>query len=229
MRQFKRYAIYYLPPRGALYDFGSAWLGWDVIDGVPVPHPDLPLPVADLTEAPRKYGFHGTIKPPFRLRDGAELDDLFDAFESAVRGLTPITLDGLAVAQLGQFLALRPQGDVAPLADITSHMVRTLDPFRAPLSEAEVQRRASVGLTTRQMALLERWGYPYVMEEFRFHLTLTGRLPLDGAEEVHATLDHLITPLLSTPWTIDSLCLCGEDQDGMFHLIHREMLSSSSA
>ena len=32
------------------------------------------------------------------------------------------------------------------------------------------------GLTDRQEALLTQWGYPYVMEEFRFHITLTGAL-----------------------------------------------------
>ena len=228
MREFNRYAIYFLPERGALYDFGATWLGWDVIDGVARDHPlleGLPFSVEDLTTAPRKYGFHGTIKPPFRLRDGQSVEDLFEAFEEEVTRLSPVTLDGLQVARLGSFLALRPIGDQLPLAALASKIVTKLDDFRALPSEAELQRRKSADLTTRQTALLERWGYPYVLDEFKFHLTLTGRLRPDEIDSVFDVLTRELSPLISDPLTIRSLCLCGEDQDGMFHLIHREMLS----
>ena len=86
-------------------------------------------------------------------------------------------------------------------------------------------RRRKSPLTERQEALLARWGYPYVMEEFRFHLTLTGALSQDAAEAAERVLAAHFAPHLAGPVTIDSLCLMGEDDDGLFHLIHRYTLS----
>ena len=39
-------------------------------------------------------------------------------------------------------------------------------------------------LTPGQDALLQVWGYPYVLEHFRFHLSLTGPLDALSAEDV---------------------------------------------
>jgi hypothetical protein len=65
---FERYAIYYTP-QGALAEVGAAWMGWDVARGVAVDHAMVgDLDLAKLTRTPRKYGLHGTIKPPFVLK-----------------------------------------------------------------------------------------------------------------------------------------------------------------
>ena len=75
MEEFKRYAVYYAPEPGAFANFCARWLGWDAITGAEVAHAEvagLPCPVSELTETPRKYGFHGTLKPPFHLSDTPE-------------------------------------------------------------------------------------------------------------------------------------------------------------
>ncbi len=56
-------------------------------------------------------------------------------------------------------------------------IVDMFDHFRAPLDEAELARRLRAPLTPRQRAYLDRYGYPYVHDEFRFHMTLSGRVP----------------------------------------------------
>lgn len=66
---FARFAIYYVPSKGHLADFGASWLGWDIVEARDVPQPDVPG-LRDITMKPRKYGFHGTLKPPFRLKEG---------------------------------------------------------------------------------------------------------------------------------------------------------------
>ncbi len=104
-------------------------------------------------------------------------------------------------------------------------MVEGLDGFRAPPSAAEIARRRPERLSLRQRTHLERWGYPYVMDEFRFHLTLTGDLPPDEAEQVAAVLGPYFAPLLPRPFAIDSLCLFGQAEDGRFRLLHRYTLS----
>ncbi len=226
MTHFKRFAIYYAPNPGPFADFGASWLGWDLTAGTPVAHARVEgLDVAALTETPRKYGLHGTVKPPFRLADGTDFDGLSAAAGSLCAGQAPVVQDGLALTRLGGFLALTVTGDTAALVDLAAAIVRGLDGFRAPASEEELARRRKANLSTRQEALLLQWGYPYVMEEFRFHITLTGKLGKDRAETVRQRLDPLVAPLLPAPFAINDLCLVGEDDDGMFHLIQRYALS----
>ena len=228
MTNFKRYAVYYAPELGPLMDFGSAWLGWDPVKGAlaaPRPVKGLPLPLDVITQTPRKYGFHGTIKPPFRLAEGMGQDDLVAAFNALALGIPAIQLEGLALSRLGRFLALTPQGDTTELEELAAAFVRGLDAFRAPLTDADIVRRNPNRLSAQQRSLLLQWGYPYVMEEFRFHMTLSGRLGPDDLDQTEAALTPLVTPLLPRPFTIDSMCLFGEDEDGMFHLFHRARLS----
>ena len=104
-------------------------------------------------------------------------------------------------------------------------MVRATDPLRAPLSAAEIARRRPDRLTKRQRRLLNRWGYPFVMQEFRFHMTLTDRLPPDQTAGMLHRLGAHVAPVLPRPLRIDDLCLFGEDAGGRFHLMHRFALA----
>ncbi|WP_321364955.1 DUF1045 domain-containing protein [uncultured Celeribacter sp.] len=226
MDEFKRYAVYYAPAPGPFAEFSARWLGWDAFEGVELPHPvvdGLPLPVSEITATPRKYGFHGTLKPPFRLTGTrAELMADLEAFASAHK---PVVLEGLTLTRIGGFLALTPLGDLSALETLAGEVVATLDPHRAQPSETELARRRAAGLSARQEALLSQWGYPYVMEEFKFHLTLTGKLTEAQAEATAKALTPEITPLLPRPFEIKDLCLFGEAEDGRFHLLHRYTLS----
>ncbi|MDT0683182.1 DUF1045 domain-containing protein [Roseicyclus sp. F158] len=216
---YTRVAVYYLPPGGDLARFGASWLGWDVAQGCPAPQPAI-AGLAEVTEAPRKYGFHGTLKPPFRLAEGLDIAALEEAVESVARTGAPARADGLALTTLGGFLAFTPVGDAAAIERLAASCVTELDAFRAPAGPNEIARRRGAGLTSRQDALLTRWGYPYVMEEFHFHLTLTGRLPKDKAEgwyrEARARL-----PELPVPFVMEDVALAGERPDGRFELIRR--------
>jgi hypothetical protein len=129
------------------------------------------------------------------------------------------------VRRLGGFIAIVPSEPSAALADLAAATVSALDAFRAPPSEAELARRRKARLSDRQEALLLRWGYPYVMEEFRFHLTLTGRLADDAADRARDALARHFAEIIPRPWTIGSLCLMGEDAEGRFHVVHRYTLS----
>ncbi|MEP0259351.1 DUF1045 domain-containing protein [Sulfitobacter sp.] len=223
--KFDRYAIYYTP-QGSLAEAGAAWLGWDVARGQAVAHPEVAgLDVAALTQTPRKYGLHATIKPPFVLAEGTTADGLLAEFEALCTRLSPVTLDGLALTPLGRFLALTPEGGTAALNAMAAEVVRGLDTFRAPPSEADLARRRQANLTPAQEANLTKWGYPYVMEAFRFHITLTGKLPKGDLPQVTAALAPYITPHLPQPFILDSLTLVGQAEDGMFHEVHRAALS----
>jgi putative phosphonate metabolism protein len=220
---YSRFAVYYLPPAGPLADFGAEWLGWDVVRGRVADQPDLPG-LDDITRTPRKYGFHGTLKPPFRLHEGCGLPALKASTADLASRLAPGACEGLELAVIGRFLALTPAGDTADLRRIASACVRDLDEFRAPASDAELARRRGAGLSPRQEALLTDWGYPYVLEEFRFHLTLSGQVQKEQLGHWSDTLrSHL--PDLPSPFMIDEIALCGEREDGRFELIHRYTLA----
>lgn len=224
---FRRYGMYVVP-EGGFYQAGAAWLGWDSLRGCDVAQPrvaGLPRDAARLTATPRKYGFHGTIKPPFRLAGGKDVDALDAAARAFCAARQPVEVPALAVRRLGGFVAVVPVEPNPALSDLAGATVAALDPFRAAPTEAELGRRRKPGLSSRQDALLLQWGYPYVMEEFRFHLTLTGGLDRDAAEQARAALTRHFAPILPKPYRIDSLCLMGEDEGGMFHLLHRYTLS----
>lgn len=226
---YRRYAVYFTPPGSAFADFGAAWLGWDMARGAAVPHPDiegLPAPLADITVTPRKYGLHATLKPPFRLAGGTDAEALEQRFAAFCATHAPVSLEaGLTLARLGRFLALVPGEASGPLMDLAGDSVRAFDDFRAPPGAAELDRRRAAGLSETQEANLVRWGYPYVMDAFRFHITLTGRLPKARLQAVEEALAPRLAPIMPRPFIIDALSLAGEDAHGMFHLVHRCPLS----
>jgi len=226
---FTRYAVY-LTAEGAFADAGASWLGWDMRTGQEVDHPVIPgLDSAALTERPRKYGFHGTIKAPFALAAGTDDAALRQAFHAACADLSAVLLEGLSVTALGRFLALTPVGDQTALRALASEVVAGLDGFRAPSSDAALTKRRKANLSPAQDAMLLRWGYPYVMEEFRFHMTLTGPVSRGAVETVQAQVAAHFAPVLPAPFEVSSLTLVGEQMDGRFIEIMRVPLGRSAS
>lgn len=224
---WNRFGVYYIPQPGALAEFGAAWLGWDIANGKAVAHPslfNLPLPIAEITATPHKYGFHATIKPPFRLADGQSLTGLQEELETLCQHLSPVPTEGLNLTQLGRFLALTVQNPPPTLLALAGTAVKDLDPFRAPATAGELARRRQSNLSARQDALLVDWGYPYVLDEFRFHITLTGKLSTDTASAVQSALQPALSAL-KKPFCLEALSLVGEDDNGRFHEISRFGLS----
>lgn len=223
----KRYAVYFAPRPGAFAGRAAAWLGREAMSGKALEQPLLPgVPAPEgITAGPRRYGFHGTIRAPFRLADGLDATGVAAGVAALAARLAPVHCDGLRLENLHGFLALTPTGCEAALLEFAAAVVEGTDAFRAPLTPAEIARRRPEGLSPRQRALLDRWGYPYVMEEFRFHLTLTDRLDAAQAEVVAPALHAHFAPVLPQPFVIEDLCLFGEDEAGLFHLLHRHALT----
>jgi hypothetical protein len=228
MTQFSRYAIYVMADEDFHHE-ASRWLGWDCRLGCALEHPSvdgLPDSIAALTQTPRKYGFHGTIKPPFFLADGETQASLQEACATLMPTLPAAKVDELVVRPLGGFVAAVPESPSASLANLAANVVEKLDRFRAPPSSDELEKRRKAGLSPAQDANLLRWGYPYVMDEFRFHMTLSGKRPVPEAENLAVRLGEHFAPVLPKPFDITSLGLLGEDEAGRFHLITSYALAS---
>lgn len=225
MESWKRYAVYYTAT-GALADFGASWLGWDVSTGQNRSHPVIDGLAADqvnaITKAPRRYGFHATLKPPFRLNADTTESQLITDLTRLASDQSSVSLGGgLRLAILHGFPALIPSHPSVALTALASRLVRELDHHRQPLTSEDYARRNPDQLNDRQRAYLAQWGYPWVMEEFRFHMTLGGRLPASEHKPLMDTIHPILTPLLPDPHPIDAVTLVGEDADGYFHQIER--------
>lgn len=182
-----RYAVYYAPaPDSPWWVAGSQWLGRCAAQDQPLAQPTVPgLTAAEfsaLTAAPRRYGWHATLKAPFALAEGVSLTTLRAALRELGQSLTAFAMPTLRVARLDDFLALVPQGSADRLQVVAAACVTQLNALSAPLSAAELQRRRQAQLTPEQDQMMVRWGYPYVMEHFRFHCSLTG--PLKGLSSI---------------------------------------------
>lgn len=221
----QRYAVYYAPREGAFAFRANDWLGREPGNRRDLPQPILPGigDPRDITAEPRRYGFHGTIRAPFRPAEGVGEDGIRATVSGLAAQLAPVICEGLRMETLHGFVALTPLGCEAALLDLGAAVVEGTNRLRAPLTGAEIARRRPDRLSPRQRELLDRWGYPHVMEEFRFHLTLTDRL--DQPEPIRAALEAHFAPVLPQPFVIEDLCLFGEDMSGRFHLLHRYALT----
>jgi hypothetical protein len=247
-----RYAIYFTPrPDTALWRFGSRILGYDSATGEQVPQPRLhsitPERLEILTRRPRVYGFHATIKPPIRLAEGCDEAGLIAALDAFCTQAAPVTLAPLVLAELGPdgedaaFLALvergmdEGRGQTPALRDLEARVVEAFEPFRAPLTAEEYARRNPQSLPPRKRELLDRYGYPGVLDAFTFHMTLSGRIP--GAERaaLSAELADLWRetarddPARDEPVVIDHLGLCRQMPGEPFRILHRSAFARSRA
>jgi len=223
-----RHAIYYAPLHGSLFhDLGSRWVGRDAFTGAACTHPDV-AGIAVVTADPRRYGFHATLKPPFALRETVTDEALLRAVAALAAAQESFTV-ALKVGVLDQFLALVPREPEAPLQRLAEVAVRELDGFRQPPSDDELARRRRAELTPSQERHLAEWGYPYVFGDFRFHMTLTERLPPAYIERFKAAAEAHFAPVLAEPVAIDGLSLFTEASRGAAFIATRQFPFARSA
>jgi putative phosphonate metabolism protein len=211
-----RYAIYYAPAAGSELDrFGGHLLGYDAFSGADLPFPEDQAQLApdwrDLTEDPRKYGFHATLKAPLSLAADKTEAELLAACESFAGTPRAIPVIRPVVDAISGFIAIVPASPSGELNQLAGDCVSLFDRFRAPLAPEDRARRNPDALTPRQREQLDRWGYPYVMEDFRFHMTLTGRLPAERRGPILAMLRQRFSALGISTLAIDRFALFRQD------------------
>ena len=205
-----RYAIYFAPDSDTpLHRFGSTWLGRDAVSGAALDQPALgaidATRQAELTATANNYGFHATLKPPFHLRDGNTAEQLLEEAAAFASRRTPFQVQ-LVARDLSGFLALMQKESKAEMRELAADCVRYFDPMRALPGEAELEKRRAAGLSAQQEQMLQRWGYPYVMGEFRFHMTLSKRIKEDSERDalMQEILKHA-AEALATPVAVDAI------------------------
>ncbi len=207
-----RYAIYYAPEPGSPLDaFGRSWFDSSAMSKPVAAARLTPQRIAELSEGSRRYGFHGTLKPPFELNPATTLGSLLDAARIFARTLSPIEIPPLELAIIGKFIALTPTTQSAALEKLSAACVRAFEAFRVPLTEEQLENYKQNRLTVHQEQMLEHWGYPYVMEEFRFHISVTDRIddPTER-EDVMTALETLAASVLGKPIVVRDLTVFGQ-------------------
>lgn len=222
-----RYAIYFTPPlHDPLSIAASSWLGRNVYTGEPAePQPIGGFSMQEIafhTALPRRYGFHATIKAPFRLADGMTESGLLRALMCFAGTIAPFDIPVLEVSRLGHFYGLAPSIPNEQMNHLAARVVQEFDEFRAPLTEAEIERRDPDTLTAPQFSNLHRWGYPYVMDEFRFHMMLTGPVNQKIATRIETALRQHFDPVLVAPVRVASLALFVEQEAGSPFKVHSQ-------
>jgi putative phosphonate metabolism protein len=234
MANFPRYAIYYASAHGSDLDcFGAEHLGYDAWSGEDLPFPETVVQAVPdwraLTEDPRKYGFHATLKAPMPLADDKTEVDLVAACAAFAEIRRPVPVITPVVQSISGFIAVVPGEPSPDLQQFAADCVSAFDGFRAPLTPADRVRRNPENLTPRQRDYLDRWGYPYVMEEFRFHMTLTGRLDAERREPILAMLQDRFVGLGIERLAVDRLVLFRQnDTASRFRIIGQWPLRASA-
>lgn len=205
----RRFAVYYAAEMGSgLSRTAGEWLAQTEFPGA--------------TEDPLRYGFHATLKPPFRMAGGRSEGELMEAVRAFAGGRLAFEAPGLRVSEIGRFIALTLDGECPAFGDLAADCVREFDGFRAPAGAEEVARRKKARLNSRQLAYLDRWGYPYVFEEWQFHMTLTGSLEDGVRERLGGRLRAMFGPFCGRPFVVDAVFVFEQAGEGeRFRVVER--------
>ena len=209
---FARYAIYFTPQPGtALAAFGRSWFG-RANDGITLQaFSDAGLSgtsFAKIAAAPGRYtGLHALFRAPFALRDGMGPEALKSRLITFAARRKPVETGPLTLSRAGRFLVLRPVEATPALEWLAAQCVGAFEDFAAPPSDTEREEHASPHLSDYQRLLLESFGDPFVLSEYRFAITLTG--PLDAAhlERVAQALWPVLEEICASGVTVDGLSL----------------------
>jgi hypothetical protein len=196
-----RHALYWTPdPASTFSRWACRWLGRDPSTGAEYPVDPLLRP---LVENPRRYGFHATLKPPFRMRSDKDPRSFIEAVEEFAAAREPFTAPPLELVDHRGFLTLVLSGPSPRMDWLAADCVRLFDSFRDLPDEAELAKRREDRLDPIEEANLRAWGYPYVLDRFRFHLTLTDRL--QDTRALKARLQADTAAFCMQPLRIDAL------------------------
>ncbi len=225
-----RYAIYYAPdPVSALWEIGSRFVGYDASSGQMIePFPEVARQAGDFAQLmaePSRYGFHGTLVAPFTLNSEVSEAELINQIGALTTDYPAVAIGNLRVSVIDKFVALVPEKPPTEVLALHTALLQALQPIMAPLSATDRARRRPELLSQRQREHLDRWGYPYVLDEFQFHLTLTGRAEPDVLIALGDTARTLFGECLVAA-EIDAASIFVQlDRNDRFNILSRHVLA----
>jgi len=224
-----RYAIYYSPGADTLFHkLSREWLGRDAWSGEACRQPAIE-DIAELTAEPRRYGFHATLKAPFQLSRSKTRQELAEFAQDFAGRHAPVMLPKLRLVALDGFLALVPEVETDHLQQLAACCVMDFDSFRGPLQQEEIARRHRTGLSQRQNRLLLNWGYPHVLDQFSFHMTLSNKLTPDDMVRLRSAAETHFAAVIGVPLRLEAITIfCEAATGGPFRAEERFALTGKA-
>ncbi len=220
-----RLAIYFSPLQGSeLAKAAAQWLGRNneslTYQEQKTDFTLNSVKITQITSSPFHYGFHGTLKPPFRPVPGTDLEKVKDRLCFFASQFKKFTLPPLHLRQIHTFFCLTPTVRCEQLHNLADETVRAFDDLRRPPSQDELQKRREANLSPAQEEMLVTWGYPYVMDQFRFHLTLTNNIGSQAdCAVIERELQHRFPQSMLNAVTFSQLCLFIEENGAPMKMI----------
>ncbi|MFK7891755.1 MAG: DUF1045 domain-containing protein [Granulosicoccus sp.] len=222
---YARYAIYFCPgDQSPLSRYGRQVLGRNAQKTERKPGSSSGFSDSsrweELTRKPAHYGFHATLKAPFEIAATKQPEALEQACRDLASEHSAIPLTGLAPRLLNGFAALTLEADPLLLQELARCCVEKLELWRAPLSQYDIDRRRNSNLSARQLQQLTQFGYPYIFDDFKFHMTLSSQLTDQDQDYVNWLSTQYKQLVLSDP-VLDRIALFAQStRDSPFFRIN---------
>jgi hypothetical protein len=237
MKKYSRYAIYYAPPKeSSLEEFGRYWFGWDPLNAKLINNKRRinylnRFGIKNLINIDKnvliakKYGFHGTLIPPFKLNKNYSTNTLFKKTEEIAKKLKKFKFYKFKLKKINNFYAFVQNKKNNNINKLSNRLVRELFKFRSPLTKKEIDRRNPSKLSKLQLNILYKWGYPYLMSEFNFHMTLASEVTGNKLYLELKKIERNKEIILNEINNFDKIYIFGENQKGMFENLENFSLS----
>ena len=237
MKKYSRYAIYYAPPKeSSLEEFGRYWFGWDPLNAKLINNKHRinylnRFGIKNLINIdknvliPKKYGFHGTLIPPFKLNKNYSTNTLFKKTEEIAKKFKKFKFYKFKLKKINNFYAFVQNKKNNNINKLSNRLVRELFKFRSPLTKKEIDRRNPSKLSKLQLNILYKWGYPYLMSEFNFHMTLASEVTGNKLYLELKKIERNKEIILNEINNFDKIYIFGENQKGMFENLENFSLS----
>ena len=238
MTNYKRVAIYFLPKKNSsLENFGKNLLGRDINKKKKISLTRRQKyfinrgftyfdELKDYCEEPAKYGFHATLKAPFRLKRNVKTKNFYDVISHIAAQHSRFKIKGLKIVYSKKFTFITSRKPNKLLINLENDLVKHLDTFRAELNKTEIKKRIPDSLTFKQNKYLKEWGYPFVFDQFKFHMTLMNQNNNKLSNKQKLELEKLIYKISNNVIEFNEISLLGENKNGHFEEIKRFKLNS---
>ncbi len=237
MTNYKRVAIYFLPKKNSsLENFGKNLLGRDINKKKKISLTRRQKyfinrgftyfdELKDYCEEPAKYGFHATLKAPFRLKRNVKTKNFYDVISHIAAQHSRFKIKGLKIVYSKKFTLITSRKPNKLLINLEKDLVKHLDTFRAELNKTEIKKRIPDSLTFKQNKYLKEWGYPFVFDQFKFHMTLMNQNNNKLSNKQKLELEKLIYKISNNVIEFNEISLLGENKNGHFEEIKRFKLN----
>ena len=237
MTNYKRVAIYFLPKKNSsLENFGKNLLGRDINKKKKISLTRRQKyfinrgfmyfdELKDYCEQPAKYGFHATLKAPFRLKRNVKTKNFYDVISHIAAQHSRFKIKGLKIVYSKKFTFITSRKPNKLLINLENDLVKHLDTFRAELNKTEIKKRIPDSLTFKQNKYLKEWGYPFVLDQFKFHMTLMNQNNNKLSNKQKLELEKLIYKISNNLLEFNEISLLGENKNGYFEEIKRFKLN----